>query len=59
MALTGYFAYVALPLFTALLYGIQVRRNDFPVNVLKVFLVVAVAGYAIYFLYPVTDPDFC
>lgn len=58
MMLAGHFAYVALPLFVALLYGLQVRRDDSSANVLKVFLIVAVMGYALYFLYPAAGPRF-
>ncbi len=58
LQLAGHFVYVALPLFAALLYGLQCRRDDSSVNVLKVFLLVALIGYAIYFLYPVAGPLF-
>ena len=50
--------YAALPLFAAIEYGLQCRQDKSPATILKVFLLIALAGFAIYFLYPAIGPKY-
>ncbi len=50
--------YAGLPLFAAIQYGLQCRCKESPANILKVFLVIALAGFAVYFLFPAAGPRY-
>jgi hypothetical protein len=48
--------YAALPLVVAVALALQLRRRDRTPDSLMVFMAIALAGFPIYFLYPVAGP---
>jgi hypothetical protein len=58
LSIAAALVYGALPLFAAVEYGLQCRHAKSSATLLKVFMLIAFAGFAIYFIYPAIGPKY-
>jgi hypothetical protein len=58
LADAGFLIYTGLPLFAAVEYGLQCKYAKSSATVLRVFLLIALVGSAIYFVFPAVGPKY-